>query len=273
MNDILTLLRELIQYNFILKALLVGCFVALSCSFIGVFLVLKRLSLIGDGLAHIAFASVSLSLLLSSSPLFFSVPISVFSSILILRLTKTTQISGDSAIGLVSATAVAVGVLIASMGKGFNVDLFSYLFGNILIIENVDVIISIAISIFVLVIILLHYNSIFAVIYDEDFAITMGIKVNTINYIIAILTAITVVVGIHVVGIMLISSMIIFPAVTALQMGKGFKQTILISSIISVGSVIVGIFISLIIDTPTGATIVLLNAIIFAFILFIKSLK
>jgi zinc transport system permease protein len=273
MNNTWQLITEAVHYDFILKALAVGSFIALSCSFLGMFLVLKKWSLIGDGLAHVSFAAVAISLLFFSSPLLLTMPLVVVSSLVILKLNEHARISGDAAIGLVSATAISIGVLISSIGKGFNIDLFSYLFGSILTIRNSDIVVSIMLSVFVVLIVVIYYNSLLAVIYDEDFANIAGIKTKYINYLIVILTAVTITIGIRIVGTMLISSMIIFPPVSALQLGRSFKQTIFISVLISVFCVICGVFLSYIINIPTGAVIVLLNAVIFIFIFLLKRKK
>lgn len=273
MNNVMMLLAEAVRYDFIIRALIVGSFIAVSCSFLGIFLVLKKLSLIGDGLAHVSFGAVAISLVLGASPLFFTIPLVVVASFLILQLKEKARIDGDAAIGLVSATAVAIGVFLASKGQGFNIDLFSYLFGNILVINNSDLYISIILSIFVTGSVLLFYHDIFAVTFDEDFAGIAGIKSKTINNLVVLLTAVTIAVGIRIVGAMLISSMIIFPVVTALQFEKGFKQTIMIAAAVSVICVITGILLSFIINTPSGATIVIMNSIMFAFIFVTTKIK
>lgn len=273
MNNIMMLLAEAVRYDFIIRALVVGSFIAVSCSFLGIFLVLKKLSLIGDGLAHVSFGAVAISLILGASPLFFSIPLVVVASLLILRLKEKARIDGDAAIGLVSATAVAIGVFLASKGQGFNIDLFSYLFGNILVINNSDLYISIVLSVFVTGAVLFFYHDIFAVTFDEDFAGIAGIKSKAINNLVVLLTAVTIAVGIRIVGAMLISSMIIFPVVTALQFEKGFKQTIVIAATVSVICVITGILLSFIINAPSGATIVIMNSIMFAFIFVTTKIK
>ncbi len=273
MDNLLFILTEAFHYDFIIRALIVGTFIALSCSFLGIFLVLKKLSLIGDGLAHVSFGTVAISLALGASPLFFTIPLVIIASLLILRLKEKAKIDGDAAIGLVSASAVAIGVFIASTGRGFNVDLFSYLFGNILVIDNNDLYISIVLSVIVIGSIILFYHDIFAVTFDEDFAGIAGIKSRAINNLVVILTAVTIAVGIRIVGAMLISSMIIFPVVTALQFDRGFKQTILIAAALSVFSVFTGILLSFIINAPSGATIVIMNAIMFTFIFVTTKLK
>ncbi len=259
----LELIVESLQYDFIRRALVVGILLSMCCAFLGIFLVLRRLSMIGDGLAHVSFATVALALLLSASPLFVSIPLVVIASFAILALSEKAGLHGDAAIGLVSSFSIAVGVLIASLAGGFNVDLMSYLFGSILVISRAEVNISVALSLAVLVVVIYYFNSLFAVTYDEDFARVLGLNTRTMNYLVAILTAITIALGIRVVGTMLISSLIIFPTVTALQLSRGFKSSILIATLVSLFCVVCGVFSSYIFNFPTGATIVLFNGIFF----------
>lgn len=264
---------EALQYDFIRRALLVGSLIALCCSFLGTFLVLRKLSMIGDGLAHVSFATVALALLFSASPLLLSIPLVTLASFAILGLSEKAELHGDAAIGLVSSFSIAVGVLIASLAKGFNVDLMSYLFGSILVISRSDVIISVILSVVVLAVVVFFFNSLFAVTYDEEFARVMGFNTRFLNYLIAVLTSITIALGIRVVGTMLISSLIVFPTVTALQVAKGFKMTIVISAFVSVSCVIIGVFVSYMFNLPTGATIVIVNAVAFAFSFLIRRLR
>ncbi len=263
MNDTLSLIIDVITSTFILKALLVGILVAVSSSFLGIFLVLKKYSMIGDGLAHVSFATIAIALVLGMAPLLVSIPLVILASFLILKLNEKAEIHGDAAIGLVASFSVAFGYLIASYTNGFTVDLSSYLFGSILLITNLDVYLSIALSVVVISTVLYLYNNLFALTYDEEFSKVLGINTNILNYIISILTSITVVLGIRVVGTMLISSLIIFPTVTALQVSKGFKSTIKYASIVSILSVIIGVILSIIINSPSGATIVVINGIFF----------
>lgn len=272
MNQIVSSLLEAFQYQFIIKALIVGSMIALSSSVLGIFLVLKKFSMIGDGLAHVSFATVALALLLNSSPLLVSIPVVILASFLILKLNEKADLHGDAAIGLVSSFSVAFGVLLASVSSGFNVDLFSYLFGSILVISDLDLVLSIVLSIVVIVGLFLFYNALVAVAHDEEFAGVIGIDVKLMNRIIAILTSITIVLGIRVVGTMLISSMIIFPTVTALQLSKSFKQTIALSISVSVFCVVTGVLLSFVLNLPSGATIVILNAICFAIFFGIKKI-
>lgn len=273
MKNILQLILEAAQHGFIIKAIIVGSLIAVSSSFLGIFLVLTKQSMIGDGLGHVSFATLALALFFDKSPLLISLGLVTLSSIMILKLNERADIYGDAAIGLISAFAVALGVVISSLAQGFNVDLFSYLFGSILIINKIDVILSIILSILVIVLVLLFYNDLFAVTYDREFAQTVGLKPKRLNYLLAILTSITVVLGIRLVGIMLISSMILFPTVSAFQVSRGFKDTIIISTGISVLSVVIGTFTSYIFNLPTGATIVIVNGVFFLGLYGVKKLK
>lgn len=270
MNQIVSSLLEAFQYQFIIKALIVGSMIALSSSVLGIFLVLKKFSMIGDGLAHVSFATVALALLLNSSPLLISIPVVILASFLILKLNEKADLHGDAAIGLVSSFSVAFGVLLASVSGGFNVDLFSYLFGSILVISDLDLVFSIILSIVVVLGLFFFYNALVAVAHDEEFAGVIGIDVKLMNRIIAVLTSITIVLGIRVVGTMLISSMIIFPTVTALQLSKSFKQTIALSIVVSIFCVITGVLVSFVFNLPSGATIVILNAICFIVFFMLK---
>jgi zinc transport system permease protein len=181
----------------------------------------------------------------------------------ILKLTQRARLYGDAAIGVVSSFGIAGGVLLASVAGGFNVDLFSYLFGNILAIGQGEMVISVALSIVVLAVILLFFNDIFSMTFDEEFARVSGIGTERLNTILVLLTAVTVVLSMNVVGIMLISALLILPAVTALQLARGFKDAMLISACAALVSVVAGVFISLAMNLPTGATIVMTNLILF----------
>lgn len=254
---------EALQYGFIQKALLAGCLMAACCSFLGVFLVLRRFSLIGDGLAHVSFATVAIGLLLHKQPVLVSLPLVALASLLILKLNEKAGLHGDAAIGLISSFGVASGVLIASIAGGFNVDLMSYLFGNILSISSAEVWITWILSIVIIACIVLFYHDLFAITADEEYARVLGINPGAINKILILLTACTVVIGIKIVGTMLISSLIILPAVAALQIARSFKTVILTALIFSLTSVLLGISASYIFDFPSGATIVFINFLFF----------
>lgn len=256
-------IQEALQFAFIQRALIAGCFVALCCAFLGIFLVLKRFALIGEGLAHISFATIAIGLLVNVTPIFVSLPLVVLAALLILRLTEKSLVHGDAAIGLLSATGVAVGVLIASVAGGFNVDLFSYLFGNILSVSKIEVFLSVGLSLIIMGTVRFFYHDLFAVTFDQDHAQISGIRTGLVNKMLVILTALTVVLGIKVVGTMLVSSLIIFPAASALMVARNFKSAILLATLFAVVSVMVGIFVSYIWNLPSGATIVCVNFVIF----------
>jgi zinc transport system permease protein len=254
---------EIIQFTFVQKAFIAGSFVAIICSMLGLFLVLQRFSLIGDGLSHVSFGAVALGLFFGFYPIYFAIPIVALASLLILKLARKGGLYGDAAIGIVSSVGIAVGIVLASLAGGFNVDLFSYLFGNILAISATEVFISIILSLLVFLIIYFFYYDLFSITFNEEYAQTTGIKTEFINSLLVVLTAITVVLAVKVVGVMLISSLLILPATTALQLKQGFKATLLFSGIFAVFSVIVGILVSIILDIPAGASIVLVSFILF----------
>jgi zinc transport system permease protein len=264
---------EALQYPFIQRALISGVFIGCCCAFLGVFLVLRRLSLIGDGLAHVGLAAVGLGLLLSLQPLWVTIPLVMIASMWILWLSDKADVYADAAIGLVSAVSVAVGITLASVGKGFNVDLFSFLFGSILAISLPEVILSVVLSIVVIVLMILFYHELFAIAFEEEYARVLGISVEKINRVLILCTALTVSLGIRVVGTMLISSLIIFPAVTALQIARGFRPAMILAAVISVISVLVGVFLSYLWNLPTGATIVLVNFALFCIVFLYKKLR
>jgi zinc transport system permease protein len=254
---------ELLRYAFIQRALLAGSFIAVLCAVLGVVLVLKRLSLIGDGLAHVTFGSVALGLVLKVSPLYASIPLVTASSLGILKLTQRARIYGDAAVGIVSSLGIAVGVMLASMAGGFNVDLFSYLFGNILSVSRGDVITSIVVSLIVLMVVYFYYHEILSLTFDEEFAKASGINADRINALIVMLTAVTVVLTMKIVGVMLTSALLILPAVTAFQVARGFRNAIIIASAVSLFSVFAGIVLSFSMNLPAGASIVIVNFVLF----------
>ncbi|MGD0281329.1 MAG: metal ABC transporter permease [Dissulfurispiraceae bacterium] len=264
---------ELLSYAFIQRALIAGSFIAVLCAVLGVVLVLKRLSLIGDGLAHVTFGSVALGLVLRVYPLYASIPVVTASSLGILKLTQRARIYGDAAVGIVSSLGIAAGVLLASMAGGFNVDLFSYLFGNIMSVSKVDVIISIAVSLIVLMVVYFYYHEILSLTFDEEFAKASGINTDRINALIVMLTAVTVVLTMKIVGIMLTSALLILPAVSAFQVARGFKKAIIIASAVSLFSVFAGIVLSFSMNLPAGASIVIVNFLLFMIMFACRSLR
>ncbi|MCU0576956.1 MAG: metal ABC transporter permease [Desulfobacterota bacterium] len=259
-----------LQFTFIQRALVAGIFIAVLCAILGMFLVLRRMSLIGDGLAHVTFGAIALGLFFGMYPFAVAVPLVVAGSYLILKISEKAKVYGDAAIGIVSAVGIAGGILLASLSGGFNVDLFSYLFGNILAISSTEVALSIVLSITVLGAIYLFYQEIFAAAFDEEFARVSGLRTSRINTLLVSLTAVSVVLSVRVVGIMLISALLILPAVTALQHARSLARALLAAAGYAVLSVLLGIALSFYADLPTGATIVMANAAFFGTALLYK---
>ena len=270
MDPVIPQIVEAFQFGFIQRAVVAGSFIGVCCAVLGVFLVLRRLSLIGEGLAHFSLAPIGFALMLGIYPLYVAVPMGILASFWILHLANRANMYGDAAIGLVSAIGVATGVILASLGSGFNVDLFGYLFGDILAVSGVESAMTVALSFVVLLMVLLNYQELFAIAFDEEYARVLGLNTVRTNQILVILTTFTVILGIKVVGIMLVSSLIIFPAVTALQLSRGFKTAILFAVIAAICSVVMGIVLAFLFNLPAGATIVIVN---FAFFLISYLLK
>lgn len=266
-------LFQFLDYAFIQRAYLAGSFIAVLCAMLGLFLVLRRLSLIGDGLSHVSFGAIALGLFFGIHPLYVAIPVVVIASYFIFRLTEKAKIHGDAAIGIVSAIGIAGGVILASLSRGFNVDLFSYLFGNILAISTQEVYLSLGLSLVVLIIIVLLYHDLFSVTFDSEYARIIGVKTERINLILIFLTAITVTLAIKVVGIMLVSALLILPATTALQIARGFRSAMLIAIATAITSVLLGITASFLLNLPAGATVVICNAIFFGIALASKYLR
>jgi zinc transport system permease protein len=269
-------LAEFFSYSFIQRALFAGTLIGVLCAVLGVFLVLRRLSLIGDGLAHVTFGSVAVALFFRANPLYVTlaaIPLVLLSSLGILRITERAKIYGDAAIGVVSSLGIACGVILASMAGGFNVDLFSYLFGNILAISGTELLTTLILFCVVITAIVLFYNDLFAITFDDELARSSGIRVDRINSLLALLTALTVVLAMKVVGIMLISALLILPAVTALQLARGFKATLVIAGLVAAISVTSGICCSFLLNLPTGGTIVIIGTALFLLSLLVKSFR
>ena len=262
-----------LNYAFIQRAYLAGSFVAALCAMLGLFLVLRKLSLIGDGLSHVSFGAIALGLFFGLYPFYVAVPSVLIASYFIVKLTEKAKMYGDAAIGIVSSLSIAGGVILASLSRGFNVDLFSYLFGNILVISDQEVYLSIGLSLAVLLVILLLYNDLFSATFDEEYARVTGIRTARLHLILTSLTAVTVVLAIKVVGIMLVSALLILPAVSALQIARSFKTAMLIAVSSAVISVLMGITVSFFLDLPAGATIVMVNGTIFLTSLIFKRLR
>ena len=259
----ITLIKEMFSYPFMVRALIVGTLVSVCASLLGVSLVLKRYSMIGDGLSHVGFGALALAVAMNMAPLKVAIPVVIIAAFILLRVTENSKIQGDAAIALISTGALAVGVMLVSLTTGMNMDVYNYMFGSILAMSKEDVVLSIIISIVVLVLYVIFYEKIFAVTFDETFAKATGINTNLYHMLLAILTAVIIVLGMRMMGALLISSLIVFPAVTSMRVCHTFKSVIITSVIVSIVSFIVGITMSYLYATPTGASIVIVDIILF----------
>ena len=264
---------DMFSYSFIIRALIVGILISISSSLIGTSLVLRRNSMIGDGLSHVAFLSFAISTVFGFAPVEFSLIVVVIISFLILRLNDNKVIHNDSSIALISSSSLALGTFLISTFKGVNQDLNSYLFGSILSVSEKDVILSIILTIFVVAIFILSYNKIFAITFDETFAKSVGINTNFYNMLFSVLCSVTIVIGMRLLGSLLISSLLIFPSLSMMLYFKTFKKVVIGSVITSFITFIIGFILSYFLESPTGSTIVLVNLVIFLLFYMISYIK
>lgn len=250
---------EMLSYPFMTRAFLVGSLVALCSALLGVSLVLKRYSMIGDGLSHVGFGAMAIAAAMNAAPLTIAIPVVIVAAILLLRISGNAKIKGDAAIALISTTSLAVGVMVISLTTGMNTDVYNYMFGSILAMSAEDVKLSLVLSVFVLILFIVFYHKIFAITFDETFARATGVKAGVYNTLIAVLTAVTIVLGMRMMGALLISSLIIFPALTSMRVCRTFKSVIINAAVISVVCLIAGLTLSYVAATPAGASVVLAN--------------
>ena len=265
MNDLYNMLTPEFITVILLPALIGGIAVTLCSSLLGVSLVLKRYSMIGDGLSHVGFGALSIAAVMNLAPLKVAIPVVIVAAVFLLHLSEKSQLKGDSAIAIFSTSALAIGVLVSSKAALTN-DVSHYMFGSILAMSRSDVILSVVLSVVVILAFLLLYNRIFSVTFDENFARATGVRSGIYNMIFAVLTAVTVVLGMMMMGSLLISSLIVIPALTAMRICKSFRGVVLVSGVISVISFLLGMFIALAFNTAPGASIVVVN--VFFFIIF-----
>jgi zinc transport system permease protein len=256
---------EILQFGFMQRALAAGLLISLTCSVLGVFLVLRRDAMLGHGLAHVTFGGVALGLWLQISPLWTALAVSIMAAVLLLKLRKAAGLHGDTAIGIVSSVGFAVGIVIASASGRFSVELFSYLFGNILAIGRGEVWVSIALAATVLLAVIFNYNDLVSVSFDYELARTSGVPAVRLDLLMALLSAVTVVLAMKVVGLLLVAALIVIPAATALQLAANFRMAIILSSLVGMFSVLTGLGASYHLDLPASGTIVLFETLLFVF--------
>lgn len=252
-------LTEIFSNNFMLRALLVGVLISICAALIGVLLVLRKNSMVGDGLSHTAFGAIALATVLGLAPLWFAIPVVIVCSFIVLRLGKNRKIHGDASIALLSASSLAIGIFAISVSSGVNIDLNSYLFGSILSVGWSDVWLSMGLAAIVIVLYFFAHHRIFAITFDEEFARSIGIKTGFYDAIFAIICSIVVVLGMRLLGALLISSLIIFPTIISMNFAKSFRTVVMSSVIVSVINFVLGLIVSYLLATPTGATIVIIN--------------
>ena len=265
------MILEALSYTFMQKALVAGIAVGLICSFMGTFLVLRRYSLFGDGIAHVAFGGISVGLFLGVFPLWTAFIVSIFGGLGLQKLRQSTKISGDAAVAVILVSGLAVGVILVSSSGGFSVDLFSFLFGSILLISNEDTIMILAISAGIIATLTILQKQFLHLTFNEEQAKLVGLRTTLLNYAFVVLASITVVTSMRLVGILLISALIVIPNITAMMFGKGFKKTVFISMGIAVISVISGILVSYFLNVAPSGTIVVIAVGILVGTLVLKS--
>lgn len=253
------------------RALISGVAIAILCSVIGLFLVLRRYSLFGDAIAHSSFGGIALGLMAGVYPLWTAYGVSLVSALIITRIKEKYDISGDASVAVLLSSGIAIGLVIIGISGGFTIDIFSFLFGSILLVSVNDTILILSLTGVILIVVLLLYRQLLYSTFNEEQAKVSGIPVEKINYLIVFMAGLTVVTSIQLVGVLLISALFVIPNVSAIMYGKGFKQTVIISISFSIFSVVAGILISYIFDITPAGTIVLLSISLLAVTMGIKS--
>ena len=252
-------LLEMLSYPFMVRAFVVGLLVALCSALLGVSLVLKRYSMIGDGLSHVGFGAMAVAAAANAAPLAVAIPVVIVAAVLLLRISGSSRIKGDAASALISTSSLAIGVMVISMTTGMNTDVYNYMFGSILAMSQEDVALSVTLAVVVLALYIFFYQKIFAITFDETFARATGVKAGLYNTLIAVLTAVTIVLGMRMMGALLISSLIIFPALTAMRACRTFRSVTIHAAVISVVCLAAGLLMSYLGGTPAGASVVMAN--------------
>lgn len=262
MDNLLTLLTPELWNFVVLPALIGGIAVAVCAALLGVTLVLRRYSMIGDGLSHVGYGTLCVASVMNLAPLYVAIPIVLLAAFLLFWLSESGRIKGDYAIALFSTTAMSIGILVSSKA-GLTNDVSHYMFGSILALNTSDVILCVVTAVLVIAAFLLLYHRIFAVTFDRNFSKATGIPVTAYNMVIAALIAITVVMGMMLMGTLLISSLIVVPTLSAMQLCRSFRGVVISAVGISVGCFIVGFFTAIALDFTPGATVVVVNVVFY----------
>lgn len=246
---------------------------AIACALLGVFLILRRDAMIGHGLAHVTFAGVALGLLLNIMPLAMALVIAILTALGIMKLKEKAGLYGDTAIAIFSSVGFAFGILLVTLAHSFNVDLFGYLFGEILAIDTTEVWLSVILAVIVVLIVMLNYHKFMYVTFDREAAKASGIKVSHLDVVLTVLTAVTIVLGMKVVGILLVSALVVIPAAAGLQLAVNFKQAMVLSSAVAFVSVVLGLLLAFYSDLPASGAIVILAFLFFGISFLLKKIK
>ena len=264
---------QIFHYSFIIRGIEAGLLIGAIAPLIGIFLVLRRYSLIADTLSHVSLAGVAIGLLLKINPLLTALGASMLSSLAIERLRASKKIYGETALSIFLSGSLALAIVLIGLAHGFTVDLFSYLFGSILTVRQADVYIIGALSIIIATLLIAFYKELLYISFDEEAAKVSGIPVSLFNTIFILLGAATIAIAIPIIGILLISALLVLPVITALQLKKSFKATLLWAEAISLASVLAGIITSFYLNVSSGGMIVLIMLAIFGAVLFATSRK
>ena len=260
------------SYPFMQRALIVGILVSLCAALLGTSLVLKRYSMIGDGLSHVGYGAFAIAAAAGIAPLGFAIPVVIASSFLLLYITRKGKMGGDSAIAILSSSALAIGMAVLALND-VSIDINSYMFGSILALDGDDVVLSVVCSVIVCLMFILLYHRIFAVTFDESFSSATGIHSGVYNALISMLTAVVIVVGMRLMGALLISSLMIFPSLTSMRVCRGFRSVTICSAAVSVICFTVGLVGSYFVNVPTGAGIVIVDLAVFLVFAVIGKIK
>lgn len=252
-----------LNYGFVQRALVAGLLVAVACAVLGLFLVLRRDAMIGHGLAHVTFGGVALGLFLNILPLGAALVVAVLASLAIMRLRLKAGLHGDTAIGIFSSVGMALGIVLATLAERFNADLMSYLFGDILAIDRPEVALSTVLAAVVIAAVMGNYRSLMYLTFDPEAAKASGVRTARLDVLLAVLTSITVVMGMKVVGILLVAALLVIPAGAGLLLAANFRQALLFSSLVASLSVILGLPAAFYFDLPASATVVITSFLLF----------
>lgn len=261
---------EIFSYGFMIRAFLAGFLISIMAPVIGSFLVAKRYSLISDTLAHVSLAGIALGLFIGVNPFFTALIITVISAVIIDKIRKDQEISGETALSMFLSFGLALAIVLIGISKGFKVDIFSYLFGSISTVSQIELLVMLPLTIAVLATIILYYRQFLFIVFDEEVATVYGIKTKKLNLLLMLLTAIVVTLSIRIVGVLLIGALMVIPVVTAGLISRSFKQSIFLSIVFSLLAVISGLFLAYYLNLPAGGVIVLFSLFVFGITLLLK---